>query len=183
MAAAAKIVAAARAAQKTVPTRQPAPARSAGSSDRMAWMLVATLVLGLGINVGLGFLVGKSIPGNVFAAITSTHPAEPAPGKQDKLIVYDLPTVTLSYGPMDNSRKVKVKLGLELNHSKDIPNIQKQLAAIISTVAEDLSSVENEKLHSRVGLEGLRTVLRKGIQNAAGSVPVEGVLFKDIRVF
>lgn len=153
--------------------------RLAGN-EKKAWSMVAALILSLCINVGVGFFFGVDLPRMMLAAFETAEPTHFGKGEP---VIYELPAVTMKYGSFDEARTIKVKLGLELNSKDQIKNIEDRLAKIIASVANDLSAVQNEMLYDRQGLRGLRKALYSGIQTAAGQVPVNGILFKEIIVF
>lgn len=163
------------------------PRSRAKSHDGRAWMLLMALVFSLGANLGLGLFLSDGWKENLKFAVrflkADGEGAKPAVQKGDKLVIYDLPTVTMSYGTAEDSRTIRVKLGIELTDRRHIKNIEARLSEIIASVANDLSAVANVDLHQRKGLMGLRKSLHSGVQTAAGGIPVRGVLFKEILVF
>ena len=160
-----------------------------GSYDSRAWMMVIALLFSLGANVGLGMLINGDWAPEVWLASTGGNDGapndatDPKYAKGDKFFIYDLPTVTMNYGAADDSRTIKVKLGLELTKKGHAKNIEAQLSKIIASVANDLGAVEQADLYQRKGLMNLRKSLHDGVQAAAGGIPVENVLFREIIVF
>ena len=178
-----------RAMQRTAPDRPRSVRPWSGSYDNRAWMMVVALLFSLGANVGLGMLInGEWAPEIWFASTGQNDGApndatDPKYGKGDKLFIYDLPTVTMNFGTADESRTIKVKLGLELTKKSHAKNIEAQLSKIIASVANDLSAVEQADLYQRKGLMNLRKSLHDGVRAAAGGIPVENILFREILVF
>lgn len=164
--------------KKEEPKAPPTPPRRQGSDNR-AWLLALALLVSVGSNIGLAVLWGN----NGDSKTDYSGAAKMDGVDRSKLVIYDLPAVTMNFGPEGNSRTVKVTLGIELNKRGDIREIDSRLSKIITSVAKDLSEVEANQLHERKGLKKLRDSLRGGIQSAAGKTPVEGVLFKEIIVF
>lgn len=175
--------------QTPVPRRR-RPLRSwFGSCDSRAWMMVTALLLSLGVNLGLGMLISGDWTPNLWFASTGHNETgpngeiDPKYVKGDKLVIYDLPSVTMNIGAADNSRTVKIKLGLELTKKAHAKNIEQHLSKIIASVANHLGAVEERDLYRRQGLMNLRNSLHDGVRTAAGGIPVENVLFREIIVF
>lgn len=178
-------VTAARLKKAAMPVRAAQLAKK--SNLRRNLMLIGFLLLSLTANVVLGLVAGGDF-GNLFQIAswnTESEPGKAAPdgSKQKTPVIYELPSVTMTFGRGGNTRTLKVKLGLELANRRDIKKIEAQLTKIITSVANDLRAVDNGMLHQREGLKSLRKALHEGVQSAAGSTPVEGVLFKEIIVF
>ena len=160
-----------------------------GSYESRAWMMVTALLFSLGANLGLAMLIGGDWAPDLWFASTGQIETElngaidPKYVKGDKLVIYNLPTVTMNFGPPDNFRTVKVKLGLELTKKGHAKNIEDHLSKIIASVANRLGAVEERDLYRRQGLINLRKTLHDGVRTAAGGIPVENVLFREIIVF
>ena len=98
-------------------------------------------------------------------------------------IIFDLPSVTLTYGPKENGDMVKLRLGLELNSRDDIPGVQYRLTNILNRVVNDLRNAQPNQLRATDRLNGLRRKIHRNVQDAAGTTRIEGVVFKEIIVF
>ncbi len=160
-----------------------------GSYESRAWMMVTALLFSLGANLGLAMLISGDWAPDLWFASTGQNETGlndaigPKYVKGDKLVIYDLPTVTMNIGTADNSRTVKVKLGLQLAKKGHAKNIEDHLSKIIASVANHLGAVEERDLYRRQGLMNLRKSLHDGVRTAAGGIPVENVLFREIIVF
>ncbi len=149
--------------------------------EKQPWLFVLALILSLSSNFALATLLSGNWNGNF--QVAKMEKFEPTGANRNRLIIYDLPAVTTSFGTQDNTRSVKVRLGLALNKRSHIPSIENHLSKIIASVARDLSAVAASDLNKREGLNKLRRSLHAGVQTAAGRTPVEGILFKEIIVF
>lgn len=175
--------------QRPVPRRRRPLCSWFGSDECRAWMMVTVLLLGAGTNLGLGMLIGGNWAPDLWFASTGQNETglndviDPKYVKGDKLVIYNLPAVTMNFGPADDSRTVKVRLGLELTKKGHVRNIEDHLSKIIASVANRLGAVEERDLYRRQGLINLRKSLHDGVRTAAGGIPVENVLFREIIVF
>ena len=159
------------------------------SYQSRAWMMVTALLFSLGVNLGLGMLISGDWTPDLWFASTGHNETglndeiDPKYVKGDKLVIYDLPAVTMNIGAGDDFRTVKIKLGLELTKKGHAKNIEEHLSKIIASVANHLSAMEERDLYRRQGLMNLRNSLHDGVRTAAGGIPVENVLFREIIVF
>jgi flagellar basal body-associated protein FliL len=78
---------------------------------------------------------------------------------------------------------VRINLQLELDRSEDSKAVEFALAQIMESVINEIQSTDAGDLQRSKNIQILRTQLRKQIQDAMGETNLNGVLFKNIRVF
>jgi len=139
--------------------------------DRVDWVwpvfgliTVLTVIMGIGI-----FFVDDIV--------------DLSPKSKADYFVYDLPAVTTNMSSGEEVFSVRINLQLELDRSEDSKAVEFALAQIMESVINEIQSTDAGDLQRSKNIQILRTQLRKQIQDAMGETNLNGVLFKNIRVF
>jgi len=101
---------------------------------------------------------------------------------RDTNIIYELPAVTANYRTSTGSRTIQIRVGLEVKNNRQSEAMDKRLSDIVTKVAADLSRMQAKDGSMHLETAAIKRQLQKAIKEA-GHTSVEGVLFKEVRVF
>jgi flagellar basal body-associated protein FliL len=143
--------------------------------NRRGLMLVAAVIVVLAGNGALAYFFSDQI-----TEAMSTVSAKLDSGSTN--IIYELPAVTTNYRTSAGNRTIQIRVGLEVQNSRQSEMMDEKLSDIVTKVAADLSRMRAKDGSMHLDTTEIKRQLQKAVKEA-GHTSVEGVLFKEVHVF
>jgi flagellar basal body-associated protein FliL len=102
--------------------------------------------------------------------------------KKSTNLIYELPAVTTNYRTSAGNRTIQIRVGLEVQNSRQSEIMDEKLSDIVTQVAADLSRMQAKDGGTHLDTAEIKRQLQKAVKEASHT-SVEGVLFKDVHIF